>query len=87
MRPYDERARRPGNRRINAEPRRLEAFVLCVNSACGFYAAFGDLRDSPLVCPRCAGPLLRECGACGMLLRSAAPTCQNCGRLIGRLGS
>ncbi len=87
MRPSDERRRRRGHRGVETERRRLEAFVVCVNRTCGFYAAFGDIRDSPSACPRCGNALQKECAACGMLLRSAAPTCQNCGRLIGRLGS
>lgn len=87
MPPPDERVRRIGGRRVGPEPRKLEAFVVCVDPACGYYAAFGDLRDSPPACPRCARPLQKECASCGMLLRSAAPTCQNCGRLIRALGS
>ncbi|MGH2375312.1 MAG: hypothetical protein ACRDIC_17805, partial [bacterium] len=87
MRPSNERARRPGEFHVDAERRRLEAFAVCVNPGCGYYAAFADLRDSPPACPRCGRPLQKECAACGMLLRSAAPTCQNCGRLIGPLGS
>ncbi len=87
MRPFNERARRPGEFRVDIQPRRLDAFAVCVKPGCGYYEAFTDLRDSPAACPRCGRALQKECASCGMLLRSASPTCQNCGRLIGRLGS
>jgi hypothetical protein len=74
-----------GERRIEAKPRRLEAYVVCLRPRCGYYAAFVDLRESPADCPRCGGPLQRECRACGMLLRSSSFACQNCGRPIGRI--
>lgn len=86
MHSSDDRARRLGERLAGARPRKLEAFVVCMDSRCGYYQGFFDIRGSPEACPRCGGPLLRECATCQMLLRSSSPICRNCGRPIG-LGS
>lgn len=71
-----------GEHRVDTSPRKLPAFVICLNNRCRYYADFLDIRESPKVCPRCGGPLVRECGTCQMLLRSSSSLCSNCGRPI-----
>ena len=78
-----EWSRGPGGPRADTGPGKLEAFVICVDLRCGYYQGFSDIRDAPEMCPRCGGPLLRECAACHMLLRTFSATCLNCGRPIG----